>query len=44
VALAVRREIGAPLRYIGIGEGPSDLRPFVAREFVEALLEADGNS
>ena len=43
VALAVRREIGAPLRYVGIGEGVADIRPFVAGEFVDALLEDAGN-
>jgi fused signal recognition particle receptor len=28
-----------PIRFIGIGEKPEDLRPFVAAEFVEALFE-----
>jgi fused signal recognition particle receptor len=37
-ALAVREEIGVPIRWIGVGEGVDDLRPFVAREFVAALL------
>jgi fused signal recognition particle receptor len=41
VAIAVRREIGAPLRYVGIGEGVEDLRPFDAHEFVEALLDGE---
>ena len=27
-----------PVRFIGVGEGMEDLRPFKAREFVEALL------
>jgi fused signal recognition particle receptor len=27
-----------PLRFIGVGEAVDDLRPFVAREFVDALL------
>lgn len=36
-AIAVERPV--PVRYIGIGEGIDDLRPFVAREFVEALIE-----
>jgi fused signal recognition particle receptor len=38
VAVAVRQEIGAPIRYVGVGEGLDDLRPFDAREFAEALL------
>jgi fused signal recognition particle receptor len=28
-----------PIRFIGVGEALDDLRPFVAREFVEALLD-----
>ncbi len=28
-----------PIRYIGVGEGVDDLRPFVASEFVEALFD-----
>ncbi|HLK12054.1 MAG TPA: signal recognition particle-docking protein FtsY [Candidatus Binatia bacterium] len=47
VVLAVRQQLGVPVRYLGVGEGPHDLRAFDAREFVEALLapaprEADG--
>ena len=38
VALAVRQELGLPIRYIGVGEGPEDLRPFDPHEFVEALF------
>jgi fused signal recognition particle receptor len=28
-----------PIRFIGVGEGIDDLRPFDAREFVEALFD-----
>ena len=35
-AIAQARPI--PVRFIGVGEGLDDLKPFVAREFVEALL------
>ena len=38
VALAVCREVGLPIRFIGAGEGIRDLRPFNSFEFVEALL------
>ncbi|WP_424100756.1 signal recognition particle-docking protein FtsY [Moorena producens] len=38
VALAVVRELGLPIRFIGAGEGIEDLRPFSSYEFVEALL------
>jgi len=38
VALGVVHETGIPLRYIGVGEGMEDLRPFDAETFVEAIL------
>ena len=38
IVIAVKGEIGAPVRLIGIGEKPDDLRDFVARDFVEALF------
>jgi fused signal recognition particle receptor len=39
VVIAVQREVGAPVRFVGVGEAQEDLRPFDAREFVEALFE-----
>jgi fused signal recognition particle receptor len=39
VALAVVRQLGLPIRFIGAGEGIEDLRPFSSYEFVEALLD-----
>ena len=38
VALAVAQETGLPLRYLGLGEGLEDLRPFDAAAFVSAIL------
>ena len=38
VAIAVRRELAAPITWIGVGEGVSDLRPFDAKQFAAALL------
>tara|TARA_Y100001968_G_scaffold298019_1_gene307588 strand:- start:3382 stop:4629 length:1248 start_codon:yes stop_codon:yes gene_type:complete len=38
VALAVASEAKLPIRFIGAGEGLTDLRPFNSFEFVEALL------
>ena len=35
---AIAREQPVPIRFIGIGEKAGDLRPFVARDFVEALF------
>jgi len=42
IALARAKRPGArplSLRFIGVGEGIDDLRPFVARDFVEALID-----
>jgi fused signal recognition particle receptor len=41
MAIAVRRELGVPIRYVGVGEAVEDLRPFDAREFADALLGDD---
>ncbi|MFZ9782572.1 MAG: signal recognition particle-docking protein FtsY [Candidatus Limnocylindrus sp.] len=38
VALAVRRELGLPIRWVGVGERGRDLLPFDAVAFVEGLL------
>lgn len=38
VVLSVTREIGAPIRFIGVGESADDLRPFDAASFAEALI------
>ena len=39
IVVAVQRELGVPVKYVGLGEGPDDLAPFDAEEFVAALLE-----
>ena len=38
VLAAIARQCPKPVRFIGVGEGIDDLRPFSAQEFVEALL------
>ena len=38
VLCAIARERPIPLMFIGVGEEIDDLRPFVARDFAEALL------
>ncbi len=38
VALAIVKQLGLPIRFIGVGEKIEDLRPFSSYEFVEALL------
>lgn len=39
VVVRIAQELSLPLRYIGVGEGIDDLRPFSAGEFVDALFE-----
>lgn len=39
VVAAIAKSQPVPLRFIGVGEGVDDLRPFVAREFAAALLD-----
>ena len=38
VVLAIRGELGLPILYVGLGEGPEDLAPFDADQFVNALF------
>jgi fused signal recognition particle receptor len=40
VVAAIAKQHPVPLKFIGVGEGVDDLRPFAAREFVDALLPA----
>ncbi|WP_106121595.1 signal recognition particle-docking protein FtsY [Nesterenkonia sandarakina] len=39
IVVAIQRQLGVPVKLIGLGEGPDDLAPFDAAEFVAALLE-----
>ncbi len=39
IVLAITRELGIPVRYIGVGERVDDLQPFDPQQFVEALFE-----
>ena len=36
---AIAREHLVPLRFIGVGEGLDDLRPFLARDYIDALFD-----
>lgn len=38
IVLAVREELDLPIRYVGVGEGPDDLRPFDPESFADRLL------
>jgi len=41
VIFAIAQKLGIPIRFVGVGEGIEDLRPFHAGEFVRALLGSD---
>ncbi len=38
IVVQVQRELGVPVKLVGLGEGPDDLAPFDAGAFVDALL------
>ena len=42
VVFAVKRELGIPVKFIGVGEGAEDLQPFSGADFVRAMFERDG--
>jgi fused signal recognition particle receptor len=39
VVVAITRELGLPVRYVGVGEKPGDLLPFDSQAFVDSLFE-----
>jgi fused signal recognition particle receptor len=38
IVVPIARELGVPVKYAGVGEGINDLRPFNARDYVEAII------
>jgi fused signal recognition particle receptor len=40
IILSVKRELGIPVKFIGVGEQIDDMKPFDANEFAEALFES----
>lgn len=38
IAVAIQKQLGIPIKFIGVGEAIEDLQPFNAREFVDALF------
>ena len=40
IVVALREELGIPVRLVGVGEGPGDLEPFDADAFVQGVLAA----
>jgi fused signal recognition particle receptor len=41
ILFAIAHELGIPFRYLGLGEGIDDLRPFDAAQFVDAIFNDD---
>ncbi|MBS9403058.1 signal recognition particle-docking protein FtsY [Halomonas sp. TRM85114] len=41
IIFALAKQLGTPIRFIGVGESLDDLRPFVATEFVDALFDRE---
>lgn len=39
IVFAIAKALNVPIRFIGVGEGIEDLRPFVAKDFVAALFD-----
>ncbi|HBR32888.1 MAG: signal recognition particle-docking protein FtsY [Eubacteriales bacterium] len=39
IMLSIKRELGIPVKFIGVGEGIDDLQPFDAGQFVQAFFE-----
>lgn len=40
IVVAVQRELGVPVKLVGLGEGPDDLAPFDAETFVDAVISS----
>ena len=38
IVIAIAKELGVPVKYVGVGEGVDDLQPFDPQAFVQALL------
>lgn len=38
VVVAIKAELNVPVKWIGVGEGAADLRPFIAEDFAKALF------
>ena len=39
IVIAIKNELGIPVKYIGVGEGIDDLQPFNATEFADGIFE-----
>ncbi len=43
IVIAIKNELGIPVKYIGVGEGIDDLQPFNAKEFAEGIFDSEEN-
>ena len=39
IVLSIKRELGIPVKFIGVGEKIDDMQPFNSEEFISALFE-----
>ena len=39
IVFSIRKELGIPVKFIGIGEGIEDMEPFSSKDFINALFE-----
>lgn len=44
IILSIRRELGIPVKFIGVGEKMDDMQPFDADEFIAALFPENGDA
>ena len=38
IIVAIKNELGIPVKYVGVGEGIDDLQPFDAAEFADGIF------
>ena len=38
IVIAIAQELGVPVKFVGVGEGIDDLKPFDAKEFVQDMI------
>ena len=41
IVFSIKNKLGVPVKFIGVGEGIEDLRPFNSKEFVDAIFESE---
>jgi len=41
MVVAIQKELGLPIKFVGLGEKPDDLQPFDAKQFAQALFAAE---